>query len=175
VLVRPELGDISAANFTRGIEGIPAGEAAMLGARGELSRLILSETDYAVWKTARAERGRTDNTYGSVRIVGVTPAVERLLLDQASVPSSGELDPIRMQTVINRWNANADFDRIGYSLQPGNPSQVLQINVAKDRNYESILDMLDDNPYAIQVPKIARGDPRALHKMGPAEMALASC
>ena len=129
VLVRPELGDISAANFTRGIEGIPAGEAAMLGARGELSRLILSETDYAVWKTARAERGRTDNTYGSVRIVGVTPAVERLLLDQASVPSSGELDPIRMQTVINRWNANADFDRIGYSLQPGNPSQVLQINV----------------------------------------------
>ena len=129
VLVRPELGDISAANFTRGIGGIPAGEAAMLAARGELSRLMLSETDYAGWQTARAERGRRDNSYGSVRVVGVTPAVERLLLDQAAVPPSGELDPVRMQTVINRWNANADFDRIGYSLQPGNPSQVLQINV----------------------------------------------
>jgi NTE family protein len=129
VLVRPELGDISAANFTRGIEGIPAGEAAMLGARGELSRLILSETDYVAWQTARSERGRPDNSYGSVRIVGVTPVVERLLLEQANVPSSGELDPVRMQAVINRWNANADFDRIGYALQPGNPSQVLQINV----------------------------------------------
>lgn len=129
VLVRPELGDISAANFTRGIEGIPAGEAAMLAARGELSRLIVSETDYAAWQTARANRARVDNSYGSVRITGVTPAVERLLLDQASVPPSGELDPIRMQAVINRWNANADFDRIGYSLQPGNPSQVLQISV----------------------------------------------
>lgn len=129
VLVRPELGDISAANFTRGIEGIPAGEAAMLAARGELSRLIVSETDYAAWQTARANRARVDNSYGSVRITGVTPAVKRLLLDQASVPPSGELDPIRMQTVINRWNANADFDRIGYSLLPGNPSQVLQISV----------------------------------------------
>jgi NTE family protein len=70
-----------------------------------------------------------DNSYGSVLITGVTPAVQRLLLDQAAVPRSGELDPIRMQTVINRWNANADYDRIGYSLQPGNPSQVLQISV----------------------------------------------
>jgi len=113
VLVRPELGDISAANFTRGIQGIPAGEAAMLAARGDLSRMILSETDYSAWQAARADRARVDNSYGSVRIVGVTPAVERLLLDQAAVPASGELDPIRMQTVINRWNANADFDRIG--------------------------------------------------------------
>jgi NTE family protein len=129
VLVRPELGDISAANFTRGIEGIPAGEAAMLGARSELSRLILSEADYAAWQAARADRARVDNRYGSVRITGVTPAVERMLLEQAAVPPSGELDPIRMQAVINRWNANADFDRIGYSLQPGNPSQVLQISV----------------------------------------------
>jgi len=129
VLVRPELGDISAANFTRGIQGIPAGEAAMLAARGDLSRMILPDTDYAAWQAARADRARVDNSYGSVRIVGVTPAVERLLLDQAAVPASGELDPIRMQTVINRWNANADFDRIGYSLQPGNPSQVLQISV----------------------------------------------
>jgi NTE family protein len=129
VLVRPELGDISAANFTRGIEGIPAGEAAMLAARGDLTRMILPDTDYAAWQAARAERARVDNSYGSVLITGVTPAVERLLLDQAAVPRSGELDPIRMQTVINRWNANADYDRIGYSLQPGNPSQVLQINV----------------------------------------------
>ena len=74
--------------------------------------------------------------------------------------------------VVSRVNGvGATVDAIGLQR----PKQVLQINVAKDRNYESILDMLDDNPYAIQVPKIARGDPRALHKMGPAEMALASC
>lgn len=74
--------------------------------------------------------------------------------------------------VVSRVNGvGATVDAIGLQR----PKQLLQINVAKDRNYESILDMLDDNPYALQVPKIARGDPRALHKMGPAEMALASC
>jgi len=74
--------------------------------------------------------------------------------------------------VVSRVSGvGAGVDAIGLQR----PKQLLQINVAQDRNYESILDMLDDNPYALQVPKIARGDPRALHKMGPAEMALTSC
>ena len=81
----------------------------------------------------------------------------------------------RDNTISRVVGTGAGADAIGLQR----PKQVLQLNVAKDRNYESILDMLDDNPYAIQVPKIARGDPRALHAsqrmQGPAEMALASC
>lgn len=71
--------------------------------------------------------------------------------------------------VVSRVNGmGASANDIGMQR----PKQVLRLDVSTDRNYESILDMLDDNPYAIQVPKIARGNPRALHKMGPAECAL---
>ena len=35
------------------------------------------------------------------------------------------------------------------------PKQVLQINIGKDRNIDEIIDMLDDNPYALPVTKIA--------------------
>jgi len=54
------------------------------------------------------------------------------------------------------------------------PKQLLQINVPKERNYSAVLDMLNDNPYALQVTKIAQGLPSAAHKMGPAEFAVGS-
>jgi hypothetical protein len=51
------------------------------------------------------------------------------------------------------------------------PKQLLQMDVPKDRNYSGVLDMLNDNPYALQVTKIAQG---AKHKKGPAEYAIGS-
>lgn len=77
--------------------------------------------------------------------------------------------------VISRVSGpGAGADNIGTQR----PKQVLQINVAKERNYESILDMLDENPYAIQVTKIAQGVPaaidRRMQRKGPAEMAISS-
>jgi hypothetical protein len=59
------------------------------------------------------------------------------------------------------------------------PKQVLRLDVSKERNYEAVLDMLDDNPYALNVSKIANqpGVPaaRALRgNEGPAELGLQS-
>jgi hypothetical protein len=56
------------------------------------------------------------------------------------------------------------------------PRQILQINVARDRNTHDVLDMLDDNPYALPVYRIAQQAPTARglsgFTPGPAEMAL---
>ena len=56
------------------------------------------------------------------------------------------------------------------------PRQILQINVARDRNTHDVLDMLDDNPYALPVYRIAQQAPAARglsgFTPGPAEMAL---
>ena len=57
------------------------------------------------------------------------------------------------------------------------PKQVLQINVAEDRNYTAVLDSLDSNPYALPVFKIAQELPTGLPlrgNEGPAEMGLRS-
>jgi hypothetical protein len=39
------------------------------------------------------------------------------------------------------------------------PRNILKLDVARDRNIHEILDSLDDNPYALQVHKIAQGGP----------------
>jgi hypothetical protein len=57
------------------------------------------------------------------------------------------------------------------------PKQILALDVAKERNMNEILDMLDDNPYALPVYKIASSAPatRELRgNEGPAEMGLRS-
>jgi hypothetical protein len=57
------------------------------------------------------------------------------------------------------------------------PKQVLKLDVAVDRNIHDIPDMLDENPYAVNVSKIAQGLPPASAlrgNEGPAEMGLRS-
>jgi len=57
------------------------------------------------------------------------------------------------------------------------PKQVLALNVAQDRNYSAILSMLDDNPYALPVFKMAAAAPPAQElrgNEGPAERSLRS-
>ena len=57
------------------------------------------------------------------------------------------------------------------------PKQVLALDVAKERNMNEILDMLDDNPYALPVYKLAAAGPAARElrgNEGPAEMGLRS-
>jgi len=57
------------------------------------------------------------------------------------------------------------------------PKQILTLDIAEDRNYDEVLDMLNDNPYALPVYKIAQGGPptAALNpNAGPAELGLRS-
>jgi hypothetical protein len=57
------------------------------------------------------------------------------------------------------------------------PKQILALDVAKERNMNEILDMLDDNPYALPVYKIASSAPATRELRGtegPAEMGLRS-
>jgi NTE family protein len=129
VLIRPELGDIGATAFSRGVDGIPAGEAATLAAAPELAHLILSQEDYAEWQRARAARVVRSDRYAGVRIVGTDPATGRALLSQSGLPTTGTLNRERLESAINTWNSSGDFDRIGYSLKPGVAEQVLELEV----------------------------------------------
>ena len=75
----------------------------------------------------------------------------------------------RENAITRVVSTGAGVDDIGMMR----PKQLLQINVPKERNYSAVLDMLNDNPYALQVTKIAQGiAPK--HKMGPAEFAVGS-
>jgi NTE family protein len=129
VLIRPDLGDIGSTAFSRGVDGIPAGEAATHAAAGALSHLVVSPEDYAAWQQARAARVVRDDRYSGVRVVGTDRATSRALLAQAAMPVAGTLDRRRLESAINTWNSSGDFDRIGYSLKPEGPDSVLELEV----------------------------------------------
>jgi len=129
VLIRPDLGDIGSTAFARGVDGIPAGEAATHAAAGALSHLVVSPEDYAAWQQGRAARVVRDDRYSGVRVVGTDRATSRALLAQAAMPIAGTLDRRRLESAINTWNSSGDFDRIGYSLKPEGPDSVLELEV----------------------------------------------
>ena len=131
VMIRPELGDIGAASFSRGVDGIPAGEAATEAMADQLRQLALSEADYAQWKAARAARIVRNNQYTGVRLVGSNEANRRALLALNRFPTSGELETADIDARINRWNALGDFERISYSLVPTPPGQTLEISLTE--------------------------------------------
>jgi len=91
----------------------------------------------------------------------------------------------RDNTVSRVVGPGAGVEAIGLQR----PKQLLQMNISKERNYDAVLDMLDDNPYALQVTKIAQGvqvpgsgsysgsgsrSGSYSGRPGPAEMALAA-
>jgi NTE family protein len=131
VLIRPELGDISAGSFSRGVDGIPAGEAATRGVAAQLATLTLNEVDYAAWQAQRAARIVRDDRYQRVRIVGVDPATRRAIRELAKLPNAGTLDQESLNQSIDRINGMGDFERIGYGLIPDASGQTLQLNIVE--------------------------------------------
>lgn len=129
LLLTPELGEISAASFGRGVEGIPAGQMAARQSARELQRLALSEAEYSEWQSSRAARVVRDNRYAGVRFVGADAATRRSIRGLSTLPSSGELDNDLMASQINRWSGQGDFQRISYSLIPEPPTQVLEVSL----------------------------------------------
>jgi len=131
VLIQPQLGDIGSASFSRGVDGIPAGEAATLAAGVELGRLALTPTEYAGWQSARAARVTRDDRYAGVRVRGTSAATGSTLVAQSGLEAATRLDRPQLERYINFWNSSGDFDRIGYALVPGADGQVLELDVVE--------------------------------------------
>jgi NTE family protein len=131
VLIHPDLGDIGAGSFSRGVQGIPAGEAATRAVAADLQRLALGPDDYAAWQAARIAAVVRDDRYAGVEMIGTDPGAARVLLSQAALPTEGTLDRDRLEREISRWTSSGDFDRIGYSLVPAAGGQTLQIEVVE--------------------------------------------
>jgi NTE family protein len=120
VLITPELNDISAVDFSNGVNGIPAGESATLASARQLQHLSLSESAYRDWQT---ERGRSKLSAPDVS--GVRVATTRFvnpdyfsLDDQASLKAPGPLNAQGLERRILNWTASGDFTDIAYSIRP---------------------------------------------------------
>jgi NTE family protein len=122
VLILPDLGDITSAQFERVAEAIPTGVVAAELKVGELRELSLSETDYVAHVAAR-RKPRTENpviefiTFDNSSAVSDDFLLGRLQTTMRGDPILGQpLDPDRMEQAINELYALDIFAHVAYEL-----------------------------------------------------------
>ena len=115
VLIRPELGAFSAADFAQGATLIPAAEHATRAAAPALAPLAVDAEDYAAWQ-AQHRRARLPARYA--RIVVDTSMLTRV--PAASVhrllPAPDPRDP---QAAIATLLGTDDFESVAATVDPG--------------------------------------------------------
>lgn len=129
VLIKPELGDITAGDFKRSAEAIAIGEKAAREMASELSRYRLSEAEYAAWRSGVDERARTPAGFiDEVRVTGpenVSPEVFDKLKDHHS---GAPLDREALEKDIQSVYAGGDFERISYRFERENGRNLLIVD-----------------------------------------------
>ena len=150
-----------------------AGASARTGAAGSARAKgeQVYDTAYAMRQSGARELttlGRTPE-YGN-GLLSVFNGEDNVNLSYRKITSDVLND--RDNTVNRVVGPGAGVEAIGLQR----PKQVVRLNVAEDRNINDIPNMLDENPYALNVSKIAQGLPTyALRgNEGPAELGLRS-
>ena len=131
VLIVPELGSISAVDFGRGVDGIPAGERATLAAGERLRRLAVPEADYEAWQQQRRARQPTPPLVNDVAVSPtrfVDPSFFGAVAESARGRAPGPVDVAALERRITRWNGGGHFTHIAYSVRPTREGHTLWID-----------------------------------------------
>ena len=130
VLVVPDLGAVSAVDFERGIDGIPAGERATLAAQAQLAALALPPDQYAQWQAQRKAKRLAPPTVHSVQ-VAPTRFVPRDFFVFAAGSRARVLEEAvaeRLERRILQWSGSGNFTNIAYSVRPDGEGYTLWVD-----------------------------------------------
>jgi NTE family protein len=128
VLIVPDLAGVSAIDFERGVDGIPAGERATLAAAAQLHRLSLPTEAYADWQAARRGRAISPPLVSGVQVAPTrfVPRDYFALTPQSDAPGQVNIDGLHRR--IHQWSGNGDFTSIAYSVRPTGNGHTLWID-----------------------------------------------
>ena len=117
VLIRPELGDLSAAQFDRGKEAIAAGVTAAEAALPLLRRHAVDPARYQAFRDQQRKRNFDPRLISFLQVaptqsVAATRRVERALQDEVGKP----LDPERLQHGLGVAYGASRFQQLDYRL-----------------------------------------------------------
>ncbi len=116
ILIRPDLGDITAVDFPRHEEAAERGRRAAQALAERLAGLSLSPADYAAWQQAMAVEPQPQLRVDAVEVAGlhrVNPqAVERLL----DIAPGEEVDALRIDNNLLRIYGDGHYESVDYAL-----------------------------------------------------------
>ena len=131
VLLRPALGDISSASFTRMKEAVEAGRAAAQAAAPQLSRYALSEEDYAAWRETQRRPPFEMPVIAEVRIENESLLADSVVRSRIDTRAGEPLDLDRLSDDLAQLFGTDAFERVTFDLHREDHGVVLVYRVAK--------------------------------------------
>jgi len=130
ILILPELGDISSADFGRAAEAIRIGVESAQAVSEQLSPYRLSKKAYAAWRERfqSIEVASTQMLVDDIRLQGLNRVNPQVLSSLIQTQTGQPLDEKVLEQDIARLYGRGDFDRITYRLQQEQGRQVLVID-----------------------------------------------
>ena len=130
VLISPDLGALSAIDFSSGKEFISRGEAAARMAVGPLSALALPPPAYAAFKAAQPRLvDSPPPVIGFVRVQGTEYANPDALAARLDIPLGQPLDTGALDTGISRLFGTGEYERVDYRTVEDANRQGLVIDI----------------------------------------------
>ena len=130
VLIKPELGDISAASFDRAADAIRIGEDAARSMSEQLRRYSLPPAQY---RALRARQTREQNTqlgqFAQVEFEGLVHAQPDTLLQLMDTQAGKPADQDTLTRDLRRLYGRGDFDSVDYRIDEPAPGRSLIIRV----------------------------------------------
>jgi NTE family protein len=148
IYIKPELGDITAADFARNVDAAARGLAAAELQASRLATLSVSEAEYAAWQTTMAVRQRTVPRIDAVEIAGlsrVNPEVLRRYIEQKD---GAPLDVDALNRDLLRAYGDGHYERVDYTvLRPRgrNILRVMPVEKSWGPDYLRLALQLDSN------------------------------
>jgi NTE family protein len=132
ILIQPELGNFSSADFSHWTVPISLGEAAAQKVRSQLARLSLAPDEYAALVARRQAALKVDSrAIGEVRLAPFKRVNPDVVRAEITTREGQQPDPVKMETDVVRLYASADFERVGYGLLDDSGRRVVSFDAVE--------------------------------------------
>ena len=132
VLILPELGDYSAADFDNMPLTVPIGEAAARKVAAQLQRFSLPAAEYAAHRARQVRRVIADTRpVDEIRVQGLERVNPEVVVQSMETRTGEPLDVAVLDTDMRRIYGRGDFEHVGYDLVDEPGKRVLVVKAAE--------------------------------------------
>jgi NTE family protein len=127
VLIRPELGDFSSADFDGSASTVAIGRQAALDALPQLMSLALSETEWQAHLAAREQPDHKDIRIDRVVVDDSRTRSSRHIARTISRIEPGSLSIDQLEDVLDQTMSEGGYERVNYHLKQQGDESILRI------------------------------------------------
>ncbi len=137
VLIVPELGDLSSADFTAGLDqGIALGEQATIAALPQLQAMRVSPEAYAAWREARMARLKPIGPVDRVELVNTSTMDDEAVRAYLGTRPGDTVEPKKIEEDLSRLYGLGEFSRVYYTVDTDTADKTVLTYVARSRRWE---------------------------------------